>query len=88
MGIFSWFGSRKSAGNAGNAGKASKRGRHRSGQPVMDPGGGGRPSLVRRNVESPELQELEDAAAADVARVRQDDKYFADDSPAKHEDDL
>ena len=81
MGIFSWFGSRKSAGNAG------KRGRHRSGQRVMDPGAG-RPSLVRRNVESPELQEIEDAAAADVARVRQDDKYFADDSPAKHEDEL
>jgi hypothetical protein len=83
MGIFSWFGSRKSAGSA------SKRGRHRSGQRVMDPGvGGGRRSLVRRNVESPELQEVEDAAAADVARVRQDDKYFADDSPAKHEDEL
>ena len=81
MGIFSWFGSRKSAGNAG------KRGRHRSGQRVMDPGVG-RPSLVRRNVESPELQEVEDAAAADVARVREADPHFGDDSPAEHEDDL
>jgi hypothetical protein len=71
MGIFSWFGSRKSA---------TKRGRHRSGQRVVDPGGP--PSLVRLNVESPELQEIEDAAAADVARVREDDKYFGRDSPA------
>ena len=79
MGIFSWFGSRKSAGNAG------RRGRHRSGQRVMDPGVG-RPSLVRRNVESPELSEVEEAAAADVARVEQDDKYFRSDSPANQDE--
>jgi hypothetical protein len=81
MGIFSWFGSRKSARNAG------KRGRHRSGQRVMDPGAG-RPSLVRRNVESPELQEVEDAAAADVARVRESDKYFEENSPGNNPDEL
>ena len=76
MGIFSRFGSRKSAG---------KRGRHRSGHPVVDPGDP--PSLVRQNVESPELQEIEDAAAADVARVREDDKYFGRDASA-NEDEL
>ena len=81
MGIFSWFGSRKSAGNAG------KRGRHRSGQPVMDPGGG-YPSLVRRNVESPELDEVQRAAAADVARVRQSDEYVDEKTPGNNEDDL
>jgi hypothetical protein len=78
MGIFSWFGSRKSAGSA------SKRGRHRSGQRIMDPGGP--PSLVRRNVESPELSEVEQAAAADVARVREDDKYFDRDAPANQDE--
>lgn len=81
MGIFSWFGSRKSAGNAG------KRGRHRSGQRVMDPGGG-YPSLVRRNVESSELSEVERAAAADVARVRQSDEYVDEKTPGNNEDDL
>jgi hypothetical protein len=81
MGIFSWFGSRKSAGNAG------KRGRHRSGQPVMDPGGG-YPSLVRRNVESPELGEVQRAAAEDVARVRQSDEYVDEKTPGNNEDDL
>ena len=80
MGIFSWFGSRKSAGNAG------KRGRHRSGQRIMDPGG--EPSLVRRNVESPELSEVERAAAADVARVRQSDEYVDEKTPGNNEDDL
>jgi hypothetical protein len=81
MGIFSWFGSRKSGGNAG------KRGRHRSGQPVMDPGGG-YPSLVRRNVESPELEEVQRAAAEDVARVREGDEYFKENSPDRNPDGL
>jgi hypothetical protein len=53
----------------------------------MDPGAG-RPSLVRRNVESPELQEVEDAAAADVARVRESDKYFEENSPGNNPDEL
>jgi hypothetical protein len=65
MGIFSWFGSRKSAGN-------SKRGRHRSRNPGRSPDIN--PSLVRRNVESPALREREEAAAADVARVLGEDR--------------
>jgi hypothetical protein len=81
MGIFSWFGSRKSAGNEG------KGGRHRRGQRIMDPGGG-RPSLVRRNVESTELSEVERAAAADVARVRQSDEYFDENPPGNNKDEL
>jgi len=63
MGIFSWFGSRKS------------RGKH------------SRPrSLVRTNVESPKLRDLEQAAAADVAKVEEDDKHFDPDSPANQKD--
>jgi hypothetical protein len=50
----------------------------------MDPGGP--PSLVRRTVESPELSEVEQAAAADVARVREDDKYFDRDAPANQDE--
>jgi hypothetical protein len=67
MGIFSWFGSRKSA---------SKPGKHRKGPP----------SLVRVNEESPKLQRIEEAAAEDVARVREDDKYFDRDAPANQDE--
>jgi hypothetical protein len=76
MGIFSLFGSRRRAGK-----HAAKPGR-RAGIPDQPP------SLVRTNVESPELEEVEQAAAADVARLEQDDKYFGRDAPAKQEDDL
>ena len=37
---------------------------------------GGRPESARQ-------QEIERDAAADVARIRQDDKYFPPDAPAK-----
>jgi hypothetical protein len=53
-----------------------KRGRHRSGSR----------SLVHTNEESPELQEVEEAAAADVARVREDEKYFDREEAAKQDE--
>ena len=53
-----------------------KRGRHRSGPR----------SLVHINEESPELQQVEEAAAEDVARVQEDDKYFGQDAPANQDE--
>jgi hypothetical protein len=44
-----------------------------------------RKSLVRTNVESEKLQRVEDAAAADVAAIEQDDKYFDPDSPGQQD---
>ncbi len=46
------------------------------------------PSLVRRNYETPELEEIQEAAAEDVARVQQDDKYFGKHSPGNDPDAL
>lgn len=43
-------------------------------------------SLIRINSESPRLAKVEEAAAEDVARVEQDDKYFEKDSPANDDD--
>ncbi len=45
-----------------------------------------RKSLVRTNVESEKLAEVEDAAAADVARVERDDKYFDPGSPGQQDE--
>jgi hypothetical protein len=45
-------------------------------------------SLVRRSYETPGLSEIQRAAAEDVARVQQDDKYFGKNSPGSHQDDL
>ena len=53
-----------------------KRGRHRSGSR----------SLVHINEESPKLQQVEEAAAEDVARVQEDDKYFGQDAPANQDE--
>jgi hypothetical protein len=47
-----------------------------------------RPSLVRRSYETPELEEIQEAAAEDVARVQQDDKYFGKNSPGNDPDAL
>jgi len=47
-----------------------------------------RPSLVHRNYETPELTEIQRAAAEDVARVQQDDKYFDRNSPGNNPDAL
>lgn len=44
-----------------------------------------RKSLVRTNVESEKLERIEDAAAADVAAIRQDDPVDPD-SPAQQDD--
>jgi hypothetical protein len=46
------------------------------------------PTLVHRTYETPKLEEIQRAAAEDVARVQQDDKYFGKNSPGSHEDDL
>jgi hypothetical protein len=35
-----------------------------------------RPSLIRINEGNPDLDEVQQAAAEDVARIEQDDKYF------------
>ena len=43
-------------------------------------------SLIRRRYEDPDFEETEAAAAADVARVEQDDKYFGSDSPARQDE--
>jgi len=53
-----------------------KSGRHRKGSH----------SLVHINEESPKLQQVEEAAAEDVARVREDDKYFDPNSPADQDE--
>jgi hypothetical protein len=43
-------------------------------------------SVVHINEESPKLQRVEQAAAEDVARVQEDDKYFGADSPADQDE--
>ena len=43
-------------------------------------------SLVKVNEESPKLQRVEQAAAEDVARVEEDDKYFDADAPANQDE--
>ncbi len=55
---------------------AGKPGRHRKGSR----------SLVQINEESPKLQQVEEAAAEDVARVREDEKYFDKDAPANQDE--
>jgi hypothetical protein len=37
------------------------------------------PSLIHTNFDDPELDEIQQAAEEDVARVQQDDKYFGGD---------
>jgi hypothetical protein len=44
------------------------------------------PSLIRYRNEDPAFQETEEAAAADVARVEEDAKYFGSDSPADQDE--
>ena len=46
------------------------------------------PSLVHTNYETPKLEEIQRAAAEDVARVQQDDKYFDRNSPGNDPDAL
>jgi hypothetical protein len=74
MGIFSWFGSRRLQW-------------YRSHVPA---GTSGRPrSLVARpGRDSQRIEQIKRAAAAAVARVEEDDKYFDSRSPGNQEDDL
>jgi hypothetical protein len=44
------------------------------------------PSLIRYRYEDPAFEETEEAAAADVARVEEDAKYFGSDSPADQDE--
>jgi hypothetical protein len=37
------------------------------------------PSLIHTNFDDPELDEIQEAAEEDVARVQQDDKFFGGD---------
>lgn len=69
MGILSWFHSRRSPDYVVDVGDAD------------DVGSGGH-NLVKYRYEDPAYEPIEEAAAADVARVEEDDKYFVADSPA------
>jgi len=42
--------------------------------------------LVHTNEESQKLQEVEEAAAEDVARVREDEKYFEREKSANNDE--
>jgi len=44
------------------------------------------PSLIRHRYEDPDFEPVEEAAAADVAAVEEDDKYFGSDSPASQDE--
>lgn len=48
----------------------------------------GRLHLVRSGRDKPKIEEIKRAAAEDVARVEEDDKYFDPDSPGNQEDAL
>ena len=43
-------------------------------------------SLIRYRYEDPDLEPTEEAAAADVAAVEEDAKYFGSDSPANQDE--
>jgi hypothetical protein len=71
MGIFSWFRSRFT----------SYRSRVPAGRP-----GPPRSLLAQPGHDSPRSEAIKKAAAADVARIEQDDKYFGPDSPADQDE--
>ena len=43
-------------------------------------------SLIKYHYEDPALEEVEKAAAQDVAAVEENDKYFSPDSPASQDE--
>jgi hypothetical protein len=45
-------------------------------------------SLIKYRYEDPAFEPVEEAAAADVATVEEDAKYFGTDSPGSNPDDL
>lgn len=74
MGIFSWFRSHRYLWSRSHV-PAGRPGPPRS--LVAEPGR-----------DSPRSEEIKRAAAADVARVEEDRKYFSPESPGNQEDDL
>ena len=46
----------------------------------------GRNSLIKYRYEDPDFEPIEEAAAADVAAVEEDDKFFGPDSPASQDE--
>ena len=48
--------------------------------------GDGRNSLIKYRYEDPAYEQVEKAAAQDVAAVEEDDKYFSRDSPASQDE--
>lgn len=51
-----------------------------------DAPGGGQQSLIKYRYEDPSFEPVEEAAAADVAAVEEDAKYFGKDSPASQDE--
>ena len=51
-----------------------------------DAPGDGQNSLIKYRYEDPDLEQVEKAAAQDVAAVEEDDKYFGRDSPASQDE--
>jgi hypothetical protein len=72
MGIFSWLRSRRSF-----SWLSTRRYPEDAGEPH---------SLIRLRYEDPKHEETERAAAADVAAVEEDAKYFGSDSPANQDE--
>jgi hypothetical protein len=61
--------------------------RSRSSPDVSEPGDPEeKHSLIKLRYEDPDFEETERAAAADVAAVEEDDKYFGKDSPARQDE--
>ena len=56
----------------------------RSRRSADDPDDGG--SLIKYRYEDPGFEPVEQAAAEDVARVEEDDKFFGRDSPASQDE--
>ena len=54
--------------------------------PAGTEGGDGRQSLIKYRYEDPGFEPVEEAAAADVAAVEEDAKYFGKDSPASQDE--
>jgi hypothetical protein len=70
MSIRSWFRSRRTLGTPDAA----------------DDSGSGGHSLIKLRYEDPAYESVDEAAAADVARVEEDDKYFGRNSPADEDE--
>jgi hypothetical protein len=58
----------------------------RSRRSADEPDGGNPHSLIKYRYEDPAFEPTEEAAAADVAAVEEDAKYFGSDSPASQDE--